>query len=94
MIVLLHMKNNETTIKVDKKEDFIRIYKYVNFGDRVEIFGKEAVVVEFDPSCPEADTKVIYKDGGFDWVNRDDLEDEQVRLSGLTHYQDANQNTI
>ena len=82
-VYTLYMSKNNI-IKVDKESDFVRIYQYVNFGSVVDVFGKKAVVTEFDPSVVESNTKVVYKEGGFDWMNRDDLEDEQERVNNLT----------
>lgn len=63
-------------IKVDKEEDFVRIYKYTNFGQMVDVFGKKAIVVYFEG----LDAKCYYEEGGYDYINRDDLENEQENI--------------
>ena len=73
-------KNNNSTIKVDSKEDFVRIYQHVTFGEKVEVFGKKAVVTGFEKFDDGMCAKVYYEDGGFDFINRDDLETEMEKV--------------
>jgi pyruvate/2-oxoglutarate dehydrogenase complex dihydrolipoamide dehydrogenase (E3) component len=64
-------------------------YVFANWGERVTVVDsveriREGVITEFDPSNSR-DTKVVYKDGGFDWYNRNEVEEsmqarEQVKI--------------
>jgi hypothetical protein len=51
----------------------INKYVFVNFGEKVHTDRGLGVVTEFDDSDTR-NTKVVYKSGGFDWFNRDELE--------------------
>lgn len=55
-----------------------KLYVFANWGEKVwvkDIIGryKKGVITEFDPS-DERDTKVVYKNGGFDWYKRGEVE--------------------
>ena len=70
---------NEKHNYVMGAEKFTRFYKYTNFGQVVDVFGKKAVVVSFE----DTDAKCYYEEGGFDFINRDDLEDEMEKINNL-----------
>ncbi len=61
--------------KAREKESKI-IYVHTNFGQVVDVYGKRAVVVSFEGDG----AKCYYEDGGFDYINRDDLENEQIKI--------------
>lgn len=57
-----------------------KLYVFANWGEKVWVRDyagnfKKGVITEFDPSVPESDTKVVYKNGGFDWFSRDGVEE-------------------
>ena len=61
------------------KEQNIKEYVFANWGEKVWVIDYsnkivKAVITEFDVSDKERDTKVYYKNGRYDWVNRDEIE--------------------
>ena len=59
-----------------------KIYTFANWGDKVWVDRgdgdyRKAVITEFDNS-DERNTKVVYKNGGFDWYNRDEVEESSA----------------
>lgn len=66
-----------------------KTYIFANWGEQVDVIDNvgrhfKGVITEFD-TTDERNTKVVYKSGGFDWYNRDEIEEtmktlEQVRI--------------
>jgi hypothetical protein len=52
-------------------------YIFVNFGETVCVGGRKGKITEFDDRAGAIlNTKVMFSNGSFLWVNRDELEGE------------------
>jgi hypothetical protein len=52
-------------------------YIFANFGEAVFVGGKKGKITEFDDRVGAIlNTKVMFSNGSFLWVNRDELEGE------------------
>lgn len=60
-----------------------RDYQFVCFGNWVEVFGKKAIVTGFEKFGDGMNAKCYYEEGGFDWINRDELENEMEKINGI-----------
>jgi|GEM_PF-5059999 len=62
-----------------------RVYQFVCFGNRVDVFGKRAIITGFEKFGDGMNAKCYYEEGGFDWVNRDELENEMEKNNGIVN---------
>lgn len=58
-------------------------YVFANWGERVSVIDgagkpREGIITEFDVEDEERNTKVMYKGGGYDWFNRDEVEQSMI----------------
>lgn len=56
-----------------------KLYVFANWGSKVWVCDnvgrvKQGVITEFD-TTDDRNTKVVYKNGGFDWYKRDNVEE-------------------
>ena len=72
----------QQTSRVENEEKFTEPHRFTNWGQIVDVFGKRAVIVYIDKVDEDTDWyyKVYYEEGGFDYINRDNLEEEMVKL--------------